>query len=155
MLSKILNISAGLKIQDNFLHFSIEMIGFIPLLFILIGLLDVWFPREKVEKHIGKDSGIKGMLWAILFAMMQVGPLYGAFPVTYLLWKKGASTRNIFIYLGAFSTMKLPMLTFEIGFLGLKFTLLRTLISLPIFILIAFIIEMYLKNKNFEVKQPS
>ena len=101
MLSKILNISAGLKIQDNFLHFSIEMIGFIPLLFILIGLLDVWFPREKVEKHIGKDSGIKGMLWAILFAMMQVGPLYGAFPVTYLLWKKGASTRNIFIYLGA------------------------------------------------------
>jgi hypothetical protein len=53
----------------------------------------------------------------ILLAMLQAGPLYGAFPVAYLLWKKGASIKNIFIYLGAFSTLKILMLTFEIGFL--------------------------------------
>jgi len=46
------------------------------------------------------------------------------------------------------------MLTFEIGFLGLKFSLLRTMVSLPVFILIGYIMETYLKNKNFEVKQP-
>ncbi|MDD3427425.1 MAG: hypothetical protein PHQ76_01825 [Caldisericia bacterium] len=65
------------------------------------------------------------------------------------------SIRNIFIYIIAFPTMKIPLLTFEISFLGLKFTLLRTIVSLPIFVLIAIILEFYLKNKNFEVKEPS
>jgi len=86
--------------------------------------------------------------------MLQAGPLYGAFPVAYMLWKKGASIKNIFIYLGAFATIKVPMLTFEIGFLGLKFSLLRTLFTLPVFIVIASLMELYLKNKQFKVKQP-
>ncbi|MCU0462741.1 MAG: hypothetical protein MUF36_12150, partial [Bacteroidales bacterium] len=64
------------------------------------------------------------------------------------------SIRNIFIYLGAFATIKIPMITFEIGFLGLKFSLLRTIITLPVFILIGYLMEWYLKDKNFEVKQP-
>ena len=83
--------------------------------------------------------------------MLQAGPLYGAFPVAYILFEKGASVRNIFIYLGAFSSMKLPMLGTEMGYLGIKFTILRTLISLPLFICIGFIIEKMLGN-NFKVK---
>lgn len=89
-----------------------------------------------------------------MLAKLQAGPLYGAFPFAYILWKKGCSIRNVFIYLGAFSTIKIPMITFEIGFLGLKFSLLRTLITLPVFIIIGYIMEWYLKDKNFEVKQP-
>jgi len=46
------------------------------------------------------------------------------------------------------------MLTFEIGFLGLKFSLLRTIITLPVFILLAQIMEVYLRGKNFEIKNP-
>ncbi|MGC8976183.1 MAG: permease [Candidatus Ratteibacteria bacterium] len=153
--SKIFNWQIGLSIKKNFLLFFVEMITFLPFMFILIGLFDVWFPKEKIEKHIGKESGIKGTLWVILLAMLQTGPLYGAFPVAYLLWKKGCSIKNIFIYLGAFSTVKIPMLTFEIGFLGLKFSLLRTLITLPVFILIAYIMEIYLKDKNFKIQQPT
>jgi uncharacterized membrane protein YraQ (UPF0718 family) len=154
LISHILNLSFGKKIYSNFYMFFIEMITFLPFMFILIGLFDVWFPREKIEPHIGKESGIKGTIWVILLAMLQAGPLYGAFPVAYLLWKKGCSIKNIFIYLGAFSTLKIPMLTFEIGFLGLKFSLLRTLFTLPIFILIGNLMEVYLRDKNFEVKQP-
>jgi uncharacterized membrane protein YraQ (UPF0718 family) len=127
---------------------------YFSLMFILIGLGDVWIDREKVEKHIGENSGLKGILLVIFLSMAQAGPLYGAFPVTYLLWKKGAGIRNIFIYLGAFSTMKIPMLTFEIGFLGWKFSLLRTLFTLPVVIIIAVVMEKLLKNKSFEIKQP-
>lgn len=140
--------------QEQFYSFFKEMILFLPVMFILIGLGDVWISREKVEKHIGKDSGFKGILLVIFLSMAQVGPLYGAFPVTYLLWKKGASIRNIFIYLGAFSTIKIPMITFEIGFLGWKFSLLRTLFTLPIIIIIGIVLEKLLKNKSFKVKQP-
>lgn len=140
--------------REQFYLFFKEMILFLPVMFILIGLGDVWINREKVEKHIGEDSGLKGILFVVLLSMAQVGPLYGAFPVTYLLWKKGASIRNIFIYIGAFCTLKIPMITFEIGFLGWKFSLLRTLLSLPVIIIIAVVMERLLKNRSFEVKQP-
>jgi uncharacterized membrane protein YraQ (UPF0718 family) len=152
LFSYILKFPSGINITDNFVKFFIEMISFLPLMFILIGLFDVWFPREKIEKHIGKDSGVLGIFWVVLLAMLQAGPLYGAFPVAYLLWKKGSIIKNIFIYLGAFSTMKIPMLTFEIGFLGWKFSLLRTIITLPVFIIIGYLMERLFKNKNFEVK---
>ena len=140
--------------KEQFFIFFKEMILFLPVMFILIGLGDVWIDRKKVEKHIGSDSGLKGIILVIFLSMAQVGPLYGAFPVTYLLWKKGASIRNIFIYIGAFCTIKIPMITFEIGFLGWKFSLLRTFLSLPVIILTGVIMEKLFKNKSFEVKQP-
>jgi len=147
--------AAGTAIfRERFYSFLKEMIFFLPLMFILIGLGDVWIDRRKVEKHIGKESGAKGIFLVILLSMAQAGPLYGAFPVAYLLWKKGAGIRNIFIYIGAFCTIKIPMLAFEIGFLGLKFSLLRTLITLPIIILIAFLMEKILRKGAFEMKQP-
>jgi uncharacterized membrane protein YraQ (UPF0718 family) len=141
-------------IFQNFWMFFKEMVLFLPFMFIIIGLIDVWFPKEAVEKHIDKDSGIKGMLLVIVLAMFQAGPLYGAFPVAHLLWKKGSSIRNIFIYLGAFSTLKLPMLSFEVGFLGWRFSLLRTLFTLPLFIIIGYIMEGYLQHSAFTVKHP-
>lgn len=148
--SYLMGFKPGLVIYSNFTQFFIEMIVFIPFLFIIIGLFDVWFPKEMLEKHVGKASGIKGIMICILLAMLQAGPLYGAFPVAYILHKKGASVRNIFIYLGAFSSMKIPMLGIEMGYLGIKFTILRTLISLPLFILIGYVMEKIL-GTDFKV----
>jgi uncharacterized membrane protein YraQ (UPF0718 family) len=149
--SLFLNYEPGVKIYSNFSQFFLEMITFLPLMFLLVGLFDVWVPKEKIEKHIGHESGLIGSLWVILLATLQAGPLYGAFPIAYILSKKGAGVRNIFIYLGAFSALKIPMLTFEIGFLGLKFTLLRTLFSLPVFIIIGIIMEKIV-GRDFKVK---
>jgi len=143
----------GKTIYNSFTVSIIEMISFIPFLFIIVGLFDVWFPKEKIERHIGRESGLKGIFLVIILAMLQAGPLYGAFPVAYILYKKGASIRNIFIYLGAFSSLKIPMLGIEIGYLGLKFTLVRTMVSLPLFIALGYFMEWYLKDKNFKVNQ--
>lgn len=152
LASYLMGFRPGISVYSNFLDFFIEMLTFIPFLFILVGLFDVWFPKESIEKHIGPESGIKGIGLVILLAMLQAGPLYGAFPVAYLLYKKGASTKNIFIYLGAFSCLKIPMLGIEIGYLGIKFTILRTLISLPLFIFIGYIMEKIL-GKEFKVNE--
>lgn len=136
----------------NFWMFFSEMMVFMPLLFVVVGLSDVWFPKHYVEKHIGPQTGVMGAFWVILLASFQIGPLYGAFPVACLLWKKGCSVRNVFIYLGAFSSVKIPMLTFEIGFLGLKFSLLRAGLSLAVFIVIAFVMDFYLRDKDFKIQ---
>ncbi|MEX2371436.1 MAG: permease [Bacteroidales bacterium] len=146
----------GIEIAEgNFRSFITELFTLLPLMFILLGLFDVWVPREKVQKHIGTGSGFKGSLLVSLLAFMQAGPLYAAFPVAFTLWKKGCSRFNIFLYLGAFSTMKIPMLMFEIGFLGVKFSLMRILLTIPAIVAIAFIMEYMYKNKPFEIKEDS
>jgi len=152
-VSFFLGFNPGKEVFSNFTKVFIEMITFIPFLFIIVGLFDVWFPKEKIEKHIGQESGIKGIFLVIILAMLQAGPLYGAFPVAYILYKKGASIKNLFIYLGAFSSLKIPMLGIEIGYLGINFTLVRTLVSLPLFIAVGYFMEWYLKNRNFKVNQ--
>jgi uncharacterized membrane protein YraQ (UPF0718 family) len=154
LVSFLLQFQSGKTIATNFKTSLIEMITFIPFLFIIVGLFDVWVPKEKIQTHIGPGSGLKGILLVTLLAMLQAGPLYGAFPVAYMLFKKGASIRNIFIYLGAFTSLKIPMLGIEIGYLGIQFTLVRTLVSLPLFIGIGYIMEWYLKNRNFVIKEP-
>ncbi|MEL7561647.1 permease [Dehalogenimonas sp. 4OHTPN] len=149
-----LGFDPGKTVFTNFRVSLLEMISFVPFLFIIIGLFDVWVPKEQIQKHLGPESGIKGMFLVVLLAMLQAGPLYGAFPVAYVLYKKGTSVRNIFIYLGAFSSMKIPMLGIEIGYMGVEFTLARTLISLPLFIGIGLMLEKYLEGKSFEVMNP-
>lgn len=154
LVSFIVQYQPGEEITNSFKDSLIEMITFIPFLFIIVGLFDVWVPKEKIQRHIGPGSGVKGILLVILLAMLQAGPLYGAFPVAYMLWKKGASIRNIFIYLGAFTSLKIPMLGIEIAYLGIQFTLVRTLVSLPLFIGIGYLMEWYLKDRNFVIKEP-
>jgi len=143
----------GIRIfEDNFWAFLKEMILALPVMFILVGLFDVWVSKEKVQKHIGNTSGIKGIMLIMLLAFLQAGPLYAAFPVAYILWKKGTSARNIFIYLSAASIAKIPMLAFEIGFLGIKFSLLRIFISIPIFIIVGTIMGKYFTKNKYEIK---
>ena len=137
-------------VETTFWRFLKEMLMLLPCMFILIGLFDVWIPKEKIEKHVGEGSGVKGAGLMILLAVIQPGSLYVAFPFAHLLWKKGTSLRNIFIYVGMFSAAKIPMLTFEIGFLGLKFSMLRLILTIPVFILIAVIMERILRNKSYE-----
>jgi len=98
IVSYVFGFSSGQTIFVNFTQSFIEMITIIPFVFIIVGLLDVWVPKDKIQKHIGQGSGVKGIALVVLLAMLQGGPLYGAFPVTYLLYKKGASISNIFIY---------------------------------------------------------
>ncbi len=144
----------GMAVAANFKSFFLEMAAILPMMFILIGLFDVWVPRERIVRHIGPGSGLVGVIWVVLLAMLQAGPLYAAFPVAALLWRKGCSTANVFVYLGAFSTLKIPMLAFEISFLGLKFSILRAVFSFPVFIGIAYLLAAYLKKRDFSINNP-
>jgi uncharacterized membrane protein YraQ (UPF0718 family) len=107
-----------------------EMLLVLPPIFILMGLLDVWVKRETMIVWMGDKSGLKGMLLAFLLGSAAAGPLYAAFPITYMMAKKGVSVTNILVFLGAWSTLKIPMLLFEFSNLGIKFTLIRMLFNI-------------------------
>jgi uncharacterized membrane protein YraQ (UPF0718 family) len=147
-------LALGLKAGESLRAFLVEMVLVLPPMFLLVGLFEVWVPRELVERHAGRRAGAAAIPWMVLLATVQAGPLYAAFPVAISLWRKGCAPRNVFIYLGAFSAAKIPMLTFEVAFLGWRFSLARTLITLPVFIVIALVMEKLVPDDFVPPAQP-
>jgi uncharacterized membrane protein YraQ (UPF0718 family) len=125
-----------------------EMIMVIPPIFILLGLLDVWVKRETMIKYMGEKSGITGALFAFFLGTAAAGPLYAAFPIAGILLKKGSKLSNIFIFLGTWSTAKIPMLLMEASYMGMKFTVIRLILSLIGIASITFIMEKALTEKD-------
>ncbi|MFA5167351.1 MAG: permease [Candidatus Omnitrophota bacterium] len=141
----------GQRIGRDFVYFSWDILKVMPPVFILIGLFEVWVSSKAVEKHCGKDSGFAGFLWAILLAGTAVGGVQMAFPVAYALHKKGARLGMIFTYVGAAAICRIPLTTFEASFLGVKFTVIRWAVSLPLVILAAVFLERYLTVQSYKL----
>lgn len=131
---------------DNF----IEMLSIIPPIFLLLGLMDVWVPKETIMKYMGKGAGIKGGIFAFILGSFSSGPLYASFPIAAVFLKKGVSLTNIFIFVGAWSTTKIPMMLFEITQLGGKFALSRFGLNLIAIIILALIMERTTSKEDTE-----
>jgi uncharacterized membrane protein YraQ (UPF0718 family) len=125
-----------------------EMLTIIPPIFILLGLLDVWIPRETMIKYMGEHSGIRGIILAFIIGSAAAGPLYAAFPVAAVFMRKGVKFSNVLIFIGAWSTTKIPMFLFEMSSLGAKFAVTRLLIDIPGIIIIAYILTKMVSEKE-------
>lgn len=129
------------KAFDMALFQAKSMLLVVPPVFVLLGLLDVWVPREKMIRYMGPGAGAKGPVLAFLLGSFAAGPLYGAFPFAAVLMKKGASLMNILVFIGAWSTTKIPLLLFEVSAMGKPFMLSRLAIDIVGIVLIAFAIQ--------------
>lgn len=145
-----INFSLGMKAMDITVYSLKEMVFVIPPVFVLLGLLDVWVPKETMVKYMGEGSGIKGVFLSIFIGSAAAGPLYGAFPVAAVFMKKGVKFSNIIIFLGAWSTTKIPMFLFEIASLGTKFALSRLIIDILGIIIISGIISRIIPKEEIE-----
>ncbi|GAB6280131.1 MAG: hypothetical protein STSR0007_01830 [Thermovirga sp.] len=144
----------GLKSGANLLSFSLSMAGILPPAFLLVGLFNAWVRREVVERHLGKESGPKGYLWAILLAGTMVGGLFVALPLCHVLRKKGASLGVVFTFLNASAICRVPMTIFEVSFLGPSFTLVRFAVSIPLLIILARMMAAWL-GENYSIGEGS
>ena len=136
LLDRDLGREAASLSLDNLL----EMFSVVPPIFLLLGLMDVWVPKETM-KYMGKESGVRGGVFAFLLGSFSAGPLYASFPVAAAFLRKGVSLRNVFLFIGAWSTTKIPMMLFEITQLGGTFALLRFLLNLAGMLLLALVME--------------
>jgi len=153
VVSWIIGFSPGKEISHNFTSFTLDMLKILPCAFILIGLFEAWVKRETIERHFGEASGIRGYIWGVLLAGTTVGGLYIAFPVAYSLYSKGAKLSVIFTYLGASALCRVPMAIFEASFLGIKFTAVRLLVSLPLVIVTSVLLGNYLTRRGYKIEE--
>nr|WP_281415074.1 permease [Fusibacter paucivorans] len=117
------------------------MFKLFPPAFVLVGLFMIWVNKETVEKFFGEASGIMGYVAAIALACTTLYPFVVVLPMGAALSKKGARLSIVLTYLGATAICRIPMTIFEASYLGIKFSMIRYAVSLPLIILSSVIIE--------------
>ncbi len=138
----------GIDSIESSLYYIKEMLMIMPVVFVLTALLDLWIPKEKIEKHLGNESKTKGILLSLVLGSVSAGPIYAAFPFCVMLLKKGASIKNIIIILSSWAVIKIPMLTIETKFLGLKFMIVRYILTIIAIIIFSSISSRIVKKSD-------
>ncbi|QTL98193.1 permease [Iocasia frigidifontis] len=129
---------------ENFINFLFMLTP----IFICIGLLDVWVDRETMIKIMGEKSGLPGIFVAFLLGVATAVPLYALFPVAGMMLKKGSKITNVLIFICSCASIRIPLLLFEVSSMGWKFTIIRFIVNIFVVMIIAFIIEKVLTEKN-------
>lgn len=142
--------SLGLSALDSALYQFVTMLTVVPPIFLLIGLLDVWVPRETMIKLMGEKSGIIGVIIAFLMGTLTAGPLVAAFPVALVMLKKGAKYSNVLFFLMIWASAKLPILFFQAATMGIKYTIVTNITLIIVYIFGSIIIERLLPKKELE-----
>jgi len=110
-------------------------------------------PREMIIRYVGQNSGASGAALSLVLGAAAAGPLYAAFPIAAVMSKKGTSYFNILVFIGAWSTLKIPMFLFEMKALGSVFAITRWALNVPGIILIAAIIQRLMPVSEIEASE--
>lgn len=103
-------------------------IGILPMLFfafILAGFIQALIPKEAINRWIGKESGLKGILMGCLAGSLVPGGPYTSFPIVAGLIKTGASIGTVVSFITAWSLWAFTRLPIEIGVVGFKLAFVR------------------------------
>jgi uncharacterized membrane protein YraQ (UPF0718 family) len=127
-----------------------QMLSVLPPIMLLLGLMDVWVPREKMMKYMGENSGILGVVLAITIGSLAAGPMYAAFPFAAVLLRKGVKFSNLIIFMNAWCVTKIPTVMFELTSLGYEFTLVRLAVNLPGIIIMGYVVQWLLSKDELK-----
>jgi uncharacterized membrane protein YraQ (UPF0718 family) len=152
----IISPQKGILAFKNSLFYVKEMIMVMPAIFILTLFINAWVPKELILKNLGEESGFKGGFLSLAFGSLSAGPLYAAFPICKMLLSKGASVANIVVILSSWAVIKVPMLANEARFLGVRFMVMRWILTVISIFIMSFMLSKIVKKKDIPlVKETS
>ncbi|MDE3089564.1 MAG: permease [Chloroflexota bacterium] len=128
-------------VANNTWEYLEEVVVILIPVALLMGLLEVWVPKQMIAKYLGRESGWKGIALAFLFGTLPTGPLYIAFPIAGMLLRNGASVFNLVVFLDTWAAIKIPQMILEVQFLGPSFMLMRLALTLPSVIAMGWLIQ--------------
>ncbi len=104
----------------------------LPMFFCVVffsSFLALFLSPKTIQKYLGKQSGIKGVVYGAIMGTFVVGPLWVLFPLFGQLLKKGARISVVGAMIGAFA-IKTSWIPYAASFLGWKFITITVLLTL-------------------------
>lgn len=137
-------------IKNGFLYTFNIFLKIIPILFLLVFinfLINKYFDSKLIVKYLGKESGFKGWVLAIISGILVSGPPYILFPLLKDLKKKGMSNALLAVFLYN-RNVKIPFLPVMIYYFGLTYTIIVSFYIILFSIFNGLLINFFLKEKR-------
>lgn len=99
--------------------------GLLVLAFLIVGFVNVLSPQSLIQAWIGPDSGWTGLLLAEVIGMVLPGGPYVVFPLIAVLYDAGAGIGQAVTMITSWATLAFLTVTFELPFMGWRFTAVR------------------------------
>ena len=129
---------------------SFILIKILPILMVVIfftALLNYFLQPRQVAGHLGRDSGIKGWLWALTAGIISHGPMYAWYPMLENLRAHGMRDSLIVVFFFS-RALKIPLLPVMIDYFGWAFTLILSFYILVGSLIQGWIMEMFEKKQT-------
>lgn len=103
---------------------------------VIAGFVYVLLPAERVAALLGAQSGLRGLALASIIGALVPGGPFASFPIVYALARSGADSGSVMAFLVGWAAVGIHRLVvWELPIMGLNFSMLRLLASLPLPIL--------------------
>ena len=112
--------------------------------FAIVGYVNVLSPQEWVQAWIGPHSGWRGLLLAEGVGMLLPGGPYIVFPLIAVLYHAGAGLGPAITLITSWAALGLLSVTFELPFMGWRFTAVRWGLGLAIPLLAGGLVQLVL-----------
>jgi len=107
----------------------------------------IFLSPKTIQKYMGKQSGLKGVIIAALLGTIIVGPLWVLFPLFGTLLKKGARISVVGAMIGTFA-IKTPWIPYAASFLGWPFIIVTTILTFIYAVLEGLLMEKVLNGEK-------
>lgn len=98
--------------------------------FVIVGYVNVLAPQHLIQAWIGPGSGWRGLLLGEIIGMLLPGGPYVVFPLIAALYKAGAGIGPAVTIITSWAMLGLVSVSFELPFMGWRFTAVRWTLGL-------------------------
>lgn len=120
------------------------LLSVVPLLlaaFLVAGLVQVLLSREAIDRWLGTESGVRGIVLACVAGALTPGGPYVYYPIAGALLKSGASLGVLVAFVSAKNLWSVTRLPYEFALLGPRLTIIRLAMTLMVPPLLGFVAE--------------
>ncbi len=135
------------EVAVRFYHLAKEILPMLAVVFVLMVLINLFMKTSTLIKYMGKGSGLKGWLIAIVGGIISVGAIYLWFPILKNISDKGVKPGLVATFLYN-RGVKLNWLPLMVVYFGIKYVVVLTFVTVLISVLQGLIIDFFLAGKT-------
>jgi len=150
ILALIFNPEKGIQVWHFLLHLLSTILPVLALVFVIMVLINLFLKTQLLIKYMGKGSGLKGWIIAVVTGILSVGAIYMWFPVLKEMIDKGVKHGLIavFLYNRGIKLQWMPVLAL---YFSVKYIVVLTLIMLLASLVQGLIIERLFRNEKNKI----
>ncbi len=143
----LLNPKATTQAVSLFSQVMGEVLPVLGLVFLLLFVANLVLKPKWIKRYLGKGSGIKGWLAAVIGGILSMGPVYAWYAMLGELRQQGMRDALIAAFLYS-RAVKLPLLPLMIHYFGVTYTLVLCFYLIGFSIITGIVVEKLSLQKN-------